>query len=59
MVRTRGIRLQNARDQIEFCAFHPFLVEVQTNAEYVHAMHVLLLPAKIKLLVLNATQLEN
>ena len=23
-------------DQIVFCAFHPFLVEVQTNAGYIH-----------------------
>jgi len=36
-VKTRVIRLQviegpNVRDQIAFCAFHSFLVEVQTNA---------------------------
>ena len=28
---------QNARDEIAFRAFHSFLVEVQTNAGYVHA----------------------
>ena len=26
----------NARDQIAFCAFHSFSVEVQTNAGYIH-----------------------
>ena len=44
MVKPRAIRLRvidgpNARDQIGFCAFHSFLVEVQTNAGYIHAMH--------------------
>ena len=29
----------NASDQIAFCAFHSFLVEVQTNAGYIHAAH--------------------
>jgi len=29
----------NASDQIAFCAFHSFLVEVQTNAGYIHATH--------------------
>ena len=43
MIKTRVIRLrvvggQNARDQIAFCAFHPFLVEVQTNAGNIYAM---------------------
>ena len=43
-VKTHIIRLQviegpNARDQIAFCAFHSFLVEVQMNAGYIHAMH--------------------
>ena len=42
MVKTRVIKLQgiegpNARDQIAFYAFHSFLVEVQTNAGYIHA----------------------
>ena len=37
MVKTRMIRLRviegpNVQDQIAFCAFHSFLVEVQTNA---------------------------
>ena len=37
IVKTRVIRLRviegpNARDQIAFCAFHSFLVEVQTDA---------------------------
>ena len=29
----------NANDQIAFFAFHSFLVEVQTNAGYIHATH--------------------
>ena len=28
-----------ARDQIAFCAFHSFLVEVQTHTGYIHATH--------------------
>ena len=46
MVKARVIRLRviegpNASDQIVFCAFHPFLVEVQTNAGYIqlYKMH--------------------
>ena len=44
IVQTRVIRLQvierlKARDQIVFCAFHSFLVEVQMNAGYIHTMH--------------------
>ena len=39
MVKTRVMRLReiegrDARDQIAFCAFHSFLVEVQTNTSY-------------------------
>ena len=30
---------QNTHDQIAFCTFHTFLVEVQTNAGYIHATH--------------------
>ena len=42
MVKTRVIRLRviegpNAHDRSAFCAFHSFLVEVQTNAGYIHA----------------------
>ena len=42
MVKTRVIRFRviespNARDQIALCAFHSFLVQVQTNAGYIHA----------------------
>ena len=42
--KTRVIRLRvlegpNVRDQIAFCAFHSFLVEVQTNAGYINATH--------------------
>ena len=38
MVKTRVIRLRviegpNVRDQIALCAFHSFLVEVQTSAD--------------------------
>ena len=29
-------RRSNARDQIVFCAFHSFLVEVQTKADYMY-----------------------
>ena len=44
MVKTRVIRLRviegsNTRNQIALCAFHSFLVEVQTNAGYIHATH--------------------
>ena len=38
-IRLRGVAGRNARDQIAFCAFHPFLVEVQTNAGYIHVTH--------------------
>ena len=42
MFKTRLIKLQgmegpNARDQIAFYAFNSFLVEVLTNAGYIHA----------------------
>ena len=42
--KTRVIRLRptegpNARGQIALCAFHSFLVEVQTNAGYINATH--------------------
>ena len=45
MVKTGMIRLQvteasKVHDQTVFCAFHSFLVEVQTNAGYIHATHV-------------------
>ena len=44
MVKTRVIRLlviegPSARDQSAFCAFHTFLMEVQTNAGYILATH--------------------
>ena len=44
MVQTLAIRLQviegpNARDQIAFCTFQSFFVEVQTNNGYMHATH--------------------
>ena len=35
----RVIESPKARDQIVFCAFHSFLVEVQTKASYIHATH--------------------
>ena len=43
MIKTRVIRLgavegRNERDQIAFCAFHSFLVEVQKNAANIYAM---------------------
>ena len=45
MVKTCAIRLRrvqgrDACDQIGFCAFHSFLVDVQMNAGYIHVMHV-------------------
>ena len=40
VIRLRVIESPNALDQIAFCAFHSFLVEVQTNAGYIHATHV-------------------
>ena len=39
VIRLRGIKGRNARDQIAFCALHSFLVEVQTNAGRIHATH--------------------
>ena len=39
VIRLRGVEGRNARDQIAFFAFHSFLEEVQTNAEYIHATH--------------------
>ena len=35
VIRLRVIEDRNARDQSAFCAFHTFLVEVQTNAGYI------------------------
>ena len=29
----------NVSNQIASCAFHSFLVEVQTNADYIHVTH--------------------
>ena len=34
VIRLRVIEGPNVRDQIAFCAFHSFLVEVQTTADY-------------------------
>ena len=44
IVKTRIIILRvmegpNAPDHIAFCAFHSFLVEVQTNVGYIYATH--------------------
>ena len=39
VVRLRVFKRPNARDHITFCAFHSFLVEVQTNAGNIHATH--------------------
>ena len=36
---TSDRRAKNASDQIAFCAFHSFLVEVQMNTGYMHATH--------------------
>ena len=35
------IESPNARDQIALCATHSFLVEVQTNAGFIHVTHAL------------------
>ena len=44
MVKTRVIKLRgaegrDAREQIAFCPFHSFLVEVQTNAGHIYATY--------------------
>ena len=39
VIRVRGVEGRNARDRIAFCAFHSFLVKVQTNAGYINATH--------------------
>ena len=39
VIRLGGVEGWNVRDQIASCALHTFLVEVQTNAGYIHAMH--------------------
>ena len=39
VIRLRVIEGPKTRDQIAFCAFHSFLVEVKTNAGYIHATH--------------------
>ena len=39
VIRLRVIEVPNARDQIALCTFHSFLVEVQTNAGYIHVRH--------------------
>ena len=39
ITRGRGSIMKIARDQIALCTFNSFLVEVQTNAGYIHATH--------------------
>ena len=39
VMRLRGVEGWNGRDKIASCALHSFLVEVQTNAGYIHATH--------------------
>ena len=39
MIRLRVMEGPNARDQIPFCALHTFLLKVQMDAGYIHAMH--------------------
>ena len=39
VIRGREVQGRSARDQIAFHALHTFLVEVQTNAGYIHAAH--------------------
>ena len=36
---SQEIEGKKERDQIAFCAFHLFLVEVQMNAAYIHETH--------------------
>ena len=38
VIRLRGVEGPNPLDQIAFCAFYSFLVEVQTNAGYMRCM---------------------
>ena len=40
VIRLRGVKGRDARDQIAFCTFLSFLVEVQTNAGYIHVTHL-------------------
>ena len=40
-IRFRVKEDPNASDLIAFCEFHSFLVKVQTNAGYIHAMHAM------------------
>ena len=53
MVKTRVIRFlrliegRNARDQIELCAFHSLLVEVQANAGYIHATQCVITTSRL------------
>ena len=39
VIRLRVIEGYNVSHQIVFCAFHTFLLEVQTDAGFIHAMH--------------------
>ena len=39
VIKLRVIEGPKVHDQIAFCAFHSFLVEVQTDAGYMHATH--------------------
>ena len=39
VIRLPGVEGRNAPNQIAFCAFHSFSVEVQTNAGYIHVTH--------------------
>ena len=36
VIRLRGVEGQSTHDQIVLCAFHSFLVEVHSNAGYIH-----------------------
>ena len=39
VITLRGVEGRDARDQIALCASHSFLVEVQTDADEIHATH--------------------
>ena len=39
VIKLRGVEGPNARGQITLYALYSFLVEVKTNAGYIHAMH--------------------
>ena len=47
MIKLRVIEGPTVSDQIAFCAFYSFLVEVQTGAGYIHVTHLSTLEIRI------------